>query len=339
MDEDVLPAGDEGVRLAVVRRCRCAPCAGLTPAARNSGYAIRSSVASISASRISASAAAGAAATREREDERREEPTGDPQAAAPSVARAGVSWLIGARAGEPRRRSGADIKPGRGRSLHRDGRDGGGARRGGARPLGDPHGGRPARARRRRPPARAALARGDGGGAARLHRGARAAGAPGADRAALPRLVRRRPRPRPRRGDGRLVGRRSSSPSPASSSAATGWRSAIPAIRATATSCARSTSCRSGIADRRRGPLPAGAARPRRRTSPACWSRARPTRPAPCSARSELAALIERAAELRHRLRLGRDLPRHPVRRRARSRRWRSPTRSTSSTRSRSTSR
>ena len=32
-----------------------------------------------------------------------------------------------------------------------------------------------------------------------------------------------------------------------------------------------------------RGPLPAGAARPRRRARRACWSRARPTRPARCS--------------------------------------------------------
>ena len=55
--------------------------------------------------------------------------------------------------------------------------------------------------------ARAALAAGDGGGAARLHRGARAAGAPRAHRPALPRLVRGRSRPGPGRRDRRLLGR------------------------------------------------------------------------------------------------------------------------------------
>ena len=38
--------------------------------------------------------------------------------------------------------------------------------------------------------------------------------------------------------------------------------------------------------------------RPRRPTSPACWWRARPTPPAPCSRPPSSAALIERAAEL-----------------------------------------
>ena len=64
--------------------------------------------------------------------------------------------------------------------------------------------------------------------------------------------------------------------------AARGWRSASPGIRATATSCARSTSCRWGSPPR---PRTASSRCPRdldAPTSPGCWWRARPIRPARC---------------------------------------------------------
>ena len=66
---------------------------------------------------------------------------------------------------------------------------------------------------------------------------------------------------------------------------------------------------------RPRGPLPADAARPRRPTSPGCWWRARPTRPAPCSPPPSSPRSSSAARGPRPRLRLRRDLPRHPVRR------------------------
>ena len=65
--------------------------------------------------------------------------------------------------------------------LHRDGRDGGGAGRGGARPVDHAYGGGPARHAGAGGGAGGA-GRGDGERGARLYRGAGAAGAPGADR-------------------------------------------------------------------------------------------------------------------------------------------------------------
>ena len=79
---------------------------------------------------------------------------------------------------------------------------------------GTPAPGRRARGARRRHGRRAAW----------LYRRARSAGAPRADRPALPRLVRRRPRPGRASSSPPAHRRPSSSPSPASSSAATGWR-------------------------------------------------------------------------------------------------------------------
>ena len=174
-------------------------------------------------------------------------------------------------------------------------------------------------------------------GAARLHRGARAAGAAGADRAALPRLVRGRARSGAGGGDGRARRPASSSPSPASSTAATGWRSASRAIRATATSCRRSTSSRSAsptAAEHRFQPVPADL--PDGLAGLLVASPANPT--GTMLDRAALAALIGRRRSAGSPSSRTRSTTASSTAG-GRSRRWRSATRSTSSTRSRSTSR
>ena len=87
---------------------------------------------------------------------------------------------------------------------------------------------------------------------------------------------------------------------------------------------ARSTSCRSASPTGPEDRFQPAPARPDARTSPAALvaSPANPT--GTMLARSELAALIERARGARHRLRLRRDLPRHRTTAPARSRRSRS---------------
>ena len=338
VDEDVLAAGDEGVRLAVLDDVDRDAARRLTPAARNSGNAIRSSVCSISASRISVSAAAGparrrsasASATASRRVRVRKR-------RAPSVARAGVSWLMaagGRSLGERgvRTSSRGEVDPfivmdvmeaaraeeARGRSvIHME--------------VGQP--GTPAPAA-----ARGGAGARDGGGAARLHGGARAAGAPGADRAALPRLVRGRARSGPRRGDGRLVGGvHPRLHQPLRARRQGGDRRSRLSELSQHPARARPRAGR----HRRRGPEDRFQPVPRDLgDGPRRGAGREPGQPDRHDARPLRARGADRAGGgARHRLRLGRDLPRHPVRRRARSRRSRSPTRSTSSTRSRSTSR
>ena len=153
---------------------------------------------------------------------------------------------------------------------------------------------------------------------ARLVRGRPRSGAGGGDRRVVGRLHPRLHQPlRPRRpGGDRRAGLSELPPHPARARPGAG-----------------------GHRHRARAPVPAGArgagGGPRR----ACWWRARPIRPGRCSTAPALAALIGAAAErgiafvsdeIYHGIQYGGA---------RRSRRWRSATRSTSSTRSRSTSR
>jgi hypothetical protein len=211
----------------------------------------------------------------------------------------------------------AGFKPGRCRSLHRDGRDGGRPRAGSAAAatiihmeVGQP--GTPAPAA-----ARAALAPRDGGGRARLYRGAglpalragsRGSTASGTASTSTP----------PRDRDRRVLGGRSSWPSRRCSTRATGSRSGaglpeLPPHPEGADLCSRWAS-RPG-----REPVPAGARRPARRAAGLIV--ASPANPTGTMLGKALAALSP-AATARRRLRLGRDLPRHALRRRP-VRRWR----------------
>ena len=300
VDEDVLPAGHEGVRLAVVDdvdldRGRVDP-GGAEERVRDPPQRVLDLGVADQPPRRRRS---GRERHRHRQHARQEpqrrllRPMAQARAAAASPATRGRGASLdrerhfrrGARpasegAGSERRED-AQIPPGRGRPLHRDGRDGGRPRRRGARALGDPHGGRPARhAGAGRRPRRARPRH--GGGGARLHRGARAARAARPHRAALPRLVRGRPRPRPGGGDRRLVGRLHPRLHLALRARREGGDRRARATRATATSCARSTSSPWASPPGRRT---ASSRRPATSgpTSPACWWRAPPTRPAPCS--------------------------------------------------------